>query len=995
MSKSVKNISEVKIPEEYELIKSEELNEVKSLGIYLKHKKSGARVALVSNEDDNKVFCIGFRTPPEDSTGVAHIVEHTTLCGSREFPSKDPFVELVKGSLNTFLNAMTYPDKTVYPLASQNDKDFANLMHVYLDAVFYPNFHKNKAIFQQEGWHFELDEKKDTLKYNGVVYNEMKGSFSNPGTIEANAIEAALFPDNTYHFVSGGDPDVIPTLTYENYLAFHNRYYHPSNSYIYLYGDFDIEERLEFLDKHYLSDFTAIDPDSDVAVQKSVSADISETYALGADESMDHKTFLSYNVVTGLSTDIEMTTAMKILQYVMTDAPGAPLKQALTDAGIGNEISASYETSLKQPVLTIEAAGAEKEDKDRFVSIIEDTIKKTIKEGISKKSLLAAVNYFEFKYREADTGRFPKGLLMGLRTYDTWLYDDSMPFDTIEQGGVFAKLRDLIDTEYFEKLLDRYFIKNDHKVVLALSPEKGKNEKREQELTEKLKKLRSDMTEGDIATLKVESKKLRAFQENESTPEELAKIPMLSRSDISTKSKQIKNKEESAAGIPSLYHEVATNGIAYVHLLFDVADIAKEDLPYMKLLASLFALVDTRKHSYKDFSDEILMHTGGLTTDLSSYSDAEDADKTKIYFSTELKSLVSELPKAISLVNEMLFETDFDEKADKRILEVIKEDVSGMQMGLESAGNRTASRAAGSLVCATGRIAELAGGIAYYRFIKDLSEHFNEKKALLHEKLTVLVKKYLVKERLFISFTGSSEMHDEMVKELEVLKDSVPSGSKVTGAKLCDVLKEEIEKERKERAGKKYGIAYTASGRVQYVARVGNYRKAGLPYTGMLSFLQVMLSYDYLWVNIRVKGGAYGCFGMFNRDGSGAFTSYRDPGLMETDKVYEGVSDYLRNFTADDRTITQYIIGSISDIDQPLTPYAEGERGLSMYLRGISMDMLEKARAEILDADEASVRKLADYTDAILSEKVLGVVGSEAKINENKDYFNEISSLLS
>lgn len=994
MSRSVKSTDEIRLPETYELLGSEELHDAKSLGIYLKHKKSGARLALVSNTDNNKVFCIGFRTPPEDSTGVAHIVEHTTLCGSREFPSKDPFVELVKGSMNTFLNAMTYPDKTVYPVASTNDKDFANLMHVYLDAVFYPNFYKNKAIFEQEGWHYELDEKGDTLTYNGVVFNEMKGALSDPHDVESGVISAALFPENTYKYVSGGDPEVIPSLTYENYLAFHKRYYHPSNSYIYLYGDFDIEERLQFMDEHYLSAFDAIDPDSEIPVQDPVHADIADTYSVAESEDTDNRTFLSYNTVVGLSTDVTLSTAIRILQYVMTDAPGAPVKKALIEAGIGKDVSASFETSLRQPVFSIEASGARKEDKERFVNIIENTVRKTIKEGISKKSLLAAVNFFEFKYRESDFGRWPKGLLVGLRTYDTWLYDDTKPFDTIELGGIYKELREKIDTDYYENLLDKYILNNEHKAIVALSPEKGKNEREAEKTARKLSDIRKNMTDSDIAALKENSKKLRAFQENPSTPEELAKIPMLTRADISTKSREVSNIEERFEKIPVLWHNVDTNGIAYIHMLFDAGDMEKEDIQYMKLLAELLGYVDTKRHSYKDFSDEILLHTGGITTDLTSYSSAEDADKVKLFLSVEAKCLADELSATVSLVNEMLFETEFTDETDKRIKEVLAEDIQNMQDSLEANGNGTAVRVASYYVTAAGRIAELASGVNYYRFIKRLSEHFNEEKDKLHEKLTKLIKKYIVRERLTVSLTADEDTHKKVSEYYEKICKGVPGGTANTGVQLCTSLADEIKNETTARNGKGVSVAFTTSGRVQYVGRFGNFRHKGLPYNGLTLLLQVLLSYDYLWVNIRVKGGAYGCSGQFNMDGSSSLSSYRDPNLKETNAIFEGVSDYLRNFKADDRTLTQYIIGTISMIDRPWTPYTAGETALRYYMRGISQAMVEKMRAEILDVTEDGIRSLADYTDALLSDNVLAVVGSEAKINENKEYFNEISSLL-
>jgi len=992
MTKSVKNINEVRIPAAYELIGVNELPENKSLGIYLKHKKSGAKLALISNEDKNKVFCIGFRTPPEDSTGVAHIVEHTTLCGSKKYPSKDPFVELVKGSLNTFLNAMTYPDKTVYPVASENDKDFANLMGVYLDAVFYPNFYRNKAIFEQEGWHYELDPETGKLTYNGVVYNEMKGSFSSPDTIEWNDISAELYPDVTYHFVSGGDPEVIPTLTYENYLAFHKRFYHPSNSYIYLYGDFDIEDRLDFLDKEYLSAFDAINPKSEIPLQKPVKADKTYTYSLSDGEDSDHRTFLSYSTVTGLSTDVMHANAMKILEYVMVDAPGAPIKKALVDAGIGNDISSSFVTDSRQTALIIEAAGANAEDKDKFVSVIEDTAKKYIEQGISKKSLTASLNFFEFKYREGDFGRWPKGLLVGLRMYDSWLYDETKPFDTIELGGIFAELRKKIDTDYFEKLLDSALLHNDHKVILTVAPEKGKNAALEKATEEKLAKIKASMTEKDIEDLKAESAKLKAFQETPSTPEELAAIPMLDREDIAKKPKTVSNIDKEINGIKTLWHKEDTNGIAYLHLLFDANDMAEEDLQYMRLLADTLGLVDTKKHTYADLSDEVLMYSGGIMPDLNYYSNVDDANKVGVYFGAELKTLARELPHSLPLLNEILYETEFTDATDKRVKEILKENIAGAQSSLEGNGNANAVSAGAYYLTAMGRVGELVNGISYYRFIKDLSDNYESKKDALHKKLNGLLKKYIVKERAFISVTADEASFTEVANKGDLLVDIMPTGSPVSSDKLSDRLVNEIAAERK--GWSKKAIAYTGSGTVQYVARVGNFREKGLPYTGLLELMKVMLSYDYLWMNVRVKGGAYGCYGGFDRDGRGSFSSYRDPNLFETDKVYEGVADYLESFKADDRTLTQFIIGTMSAVDRPLNPYASGEKALVWKMRGVSYEDAEKARDEILSVTEEGIHSLAPYAKALMDDNVLAVVGSEAKINENRDKFDKVESLL-
>ena len=432
----------------YELIQEKKLADLKSEGYYLRHKKSGAKVLLMKNDDENKVFFVGFRTPPEDSTGLPHILEHSVLCGSKNFPLKDPFVELVKGSLNTFLNAMTYPDKTVYPVASCNDKDFQNLMHVYMDAVFYPNIYVHDEIFRQEGWSYNLENAEDALTYNGVVYNEMKGAFSSPEGVLDRVILNSLFPDTCYANESGGDPECIPELTYEQFLDFHKKYYHPSNSYIYLYGDMDFEEKLAWLDKEYLSSFEAIEIDSTIGLQRPFEEmkEIVQTYSITSNEPEEDNTYLSYNKVIGTSLDRELYLAFEVLDYALLSAPGAPLKTVLTDAGIGKDILGSYDNGIYQPIFSIVAKNANEEQKNEFVELIESTISKIVKEGIDTKALEAGIHYHEFRYREADFGNFPKGLEYGLQIFDSWLYDDEVPFLHLEALAVYEFLKSQITT---------------------------------------------------------------------------------------------------------------------------------------------------------------------------------------------------------------------------------------------------------------------------------------------------------------------------------------------------------------------------------------------------------------------------------------------------------------------------------------------------------------------------------------------------------------------
>ncbi|MDE5866332.1 MAG: insulinase family protein, partial [Lachnospiraceae bacterium] len=456
----------------YTILEKKEIKEQNSLAYLMKHNKTGARIVLLSNDDNNKVFYIGFRTPPKDSTGVAHIIEHSVLCGSDKFPVKDPFIELAKGSLNTFLNAMTYPDKTVYPVASCNDKDFHNLMDVYLDAVFHPNIYHEEKIFKQEGWHYEMESIDDDLTINGVVYNEMKGAYSSPDEVLAREIMNSLYPNTSYAVESGGDPDVIPELTYEDFLAFHKKYYHPSNSYIYLYGDMDMAEKLTFLDEAYLSKYDALEVDSKLASEPAFEKPVSvyKEYPIMESESEKDNTYLSYNISFGNNLDKEQYIAFQVLDYALCSAPGAPLKQALIDKGIGKDIESTYENGIKQPYFSIVAKNANKEQLSQFTDTIEEMLEKLAMQGLDKKALQAGLNYYEFKFREADFGSFPKGLIFGLQVLDSWLYDDSMPFIHIEANETFKALKKAIDTDYYEKMIQKNLLKNNHRTIVVVEP---------------------------------------------------------------------------------------------------------------------------------------------------------------------------------------------------------------------------------------------------------------------------------------------------------------------------------------------------------------------------------------------------------------------------------------------------------------------------------------------------------------------------------------------
>ena len=969
--------------ESYSLIQEEDLSDIKSKGKLLKHKKSGARILLIENDDENKVFAIGFRTTPSDSTGVAHIMEHSVLCGSKNFPIKDPFVELVKGSLNTFLNAMTYPDKTVYPIASCNDKDFQNLMHIYMDAVFYPNIYKHEEIFRQEGWSYKLDSVDDKLEYNGVVYNEMKGAFSSPEGVLDRVILNSLFPDTTYAFESGGDPDVIPELTYEQFLDFHRKYYHPSNSYIYLYGDMDMKEKLDWLDKEYLSHFVDSPVDSTITYQQPFAQvrEIEEMYSISREESEKENTYLSYNKVIGTSLDEKLYLAFQILDYALLSAPGAPLKKALLDAGIGKDIMGSYDNGIYQPMFSVIAKNADAEQKQQFVDVIEETLRQIVEEGIDRKALLAGINYHEFRFREADFGNYPKGLMYGLQLFDSWLYDESKPFIHIKALETFEYLKNQVESGYFEQLIQTWILDNTHGTIVVLKPERGRTARLDKELEEKLQRYKASLSTEEIEKLTADTAALIAYQESEDAKEDIERIPVLERKDISPDIAPIYNEVSEVEGVPFVHHPVETNGIGYLTWMFDLSAVPEEKLPYVGILQSVLGIIDTTHYEYSELFNEINVHTGGIGTSLELYPDVTKVKEKEFRATFEIKgkALYTKMDILFAMMREILMESKLDD--EKRLKEILAMLKSRLQMSFQSSGHTTAVLRAASYASPLSKFKDDTDGIGFYQVVKEVEENFAVKKAELIENLRDIARQIFRADNLMVSYTSAPEglaaAQDELLKTMGTLY-----GGKVEIENRCILH------------CVKRNEGFKTSSKVQYVAKAGNFIDRGQAYTGALQILKVILSYEYLWQNIRVKGGAYGCMSGFNRIGEGYLVSYRDPNLERTLDVYDGVVDYLKEFTVDEREMTKYIIGTISNIDRPMTPAAKGDRSMNLYMNHVSAEMIQEERAQILTAQQEDIRKLADVVAAILSAEQLCVVGSEEKIEEQKALFGEVKTLF-
>lgn len=954
------------------------IEEVNSDAYLMEHVKSGARLMYLDNDDDNKVFYICFRTTPDNSKGTPHIMEHSTLCGSRKYPLKEPFVELAKGSLNTFLNAITWPDKTMYPIASRNDVDFHNLMDVYLDAVFYPNCLKNPQILMQEGWHYELENKDAPLTYNGVVYNEMKGALSSPEAIMEDRAMEKLFPDTTYGVESGGDPEVIPTLSFREFTEFHRRFYHPSNSYIYLYGDMDIEKTLDYLDREYLSAFDRRNVDSMVKTQAPFSKRVSLTapYGIAENEGTEGKAIHALYTAFNDHMSTMDSLAFRILNYVLIDMDGAPLKQAVLDAGIGSDLSGSYGDSYKQPVWIVEATGSEVDKQAAFADVVDSTLRSIALKGIDKDMLEAALNRTEFTARENDYQGRPKGLFYGVRAMDMWLYDRN-PMDALRYIDDMNRLRENLKTNYFENLLLRYVIKNPHQVLITMKPEKGLTEKMNRETAEKLASFKSSLSDEQLDKIMASTKALKERQASGETEEALKTIPLLSRKDLKRPVEEEVLEKERVSGVDHFHFQVHTNGITYVNFYFTLGNLKEEDIPYAILLSSLLRSLSTTKHSYTELARLSNAYTGGMSFALNGYGRVDDTASYLPVLTIRAKALTSKTDKLMDLLGEVINHTLFTDI--KRLKELILQEKSEWDMSAFSRGHTLVMTRLTSYFSRGGEFAEQSG-LSYYYFLADLVKHFDENKDALEEKLAAISKKIFTRNGLFFETIGEEEEKKAVLANLPLVLDDMEEGEKAEPHVYSFPPESRNE-------------AFLTSGKVQYVAKGGNFKSHGFAYTGALRVMETILRYEYLWKKIRVLGGAYGAFTQFLRDGTAILCSYRDPNLSETIKAYEELPAYLENLTLSDREMTKYVIGTMAADEIQLTPFMKGERAMVHYLSGNTRESRMKIRDEIINCQVDDIRRLAPLVDSVMKDPYICVMGSEDKIQKDKDLFDTVRSL--
>lgn len=938
-----------------------------------RHAKSGARLLKVASQDDNKVFSVAFKTPPPDDTGIPHIMEHSVLNGSENFPVKSPFDVLSQGSLNTFLNAMTSSDYTIYPVASRNDKDFANLMHVYLDAVFKPMLHKDPRILQQEGWHFELESPEAPLTYKGVVYNEMKGAYSAPERQLDLLLSRALFPDNAYGKSSGGHPDAIPQLTYGQFKAFHGQYYHPANSYIYLYGNGDLEKELAFIDQKYLSGYDKIEVDSRIPLQKAPAqaGRVHGYYGIPEGAATAGQTYIARASVYGLNTDQEYNIALDILAEALVNHQAAPLRLALQKAGIGQDVSA-YADTVQQPIFALSVTHAEAKDVERFEQVCRDTLKEVAAKGFDRDMLEGIINRQEFTLREG-RGTFT-GILGAMMASGGWMFADD-PFVTLSFNKELAAIRSKLDKKYFENLLQKILLDNPHSCTAVLEPKPGLEKELAAELEGKLGALKAKMSPDEVAAIVKGTKELIAYQQRQDDPQALETIPLLEISDIEKKEEDLPLTQGELAGTPLLFFDAFTKGIVYLNLYFDAGAVDQELIPYAKLYSDLLGMMSTEAHSYGDLENQVNLHTGGIFTQLRPLAVGRDDERMRAHFILQGKAMPEKVGRMAELMRQQLLLSKWDDEA--RLKEMVLRTKAQFEQRLAYMGLQIARTRLDSYLSNVGAYNELISGYAHYQFLLAAAKETDMK--ALAAKLREVQGRIVNRAGLQVGVTCQPEQLQAVRRELPALLAALPQA--------------ELKPAPYRFAREALNEGFQDASKVQYVLKGADYKKLGFQYNGKMNVLNQLLSTVYLQNAVRVQGGAYGGFAMLEDAGQFFFASYRDPNLKKTVENYLGAAAFLKDLQLEERDLRRLIIGTISDWDRPLNPSQKGSLAVRRYLRGDTLAMLQKERDEILATTLEDLKGFAPLVEKVLAQDYLCVVGNEKKIADEKELFKKILPL--
>ena len=958
----------------FNLIKREDIREIHSEGFYYEHERLGVKLVFLKNDDPNRVFAAGFRTTSNNSTGVAHIVEHCVLSGSRKYHTKEPFMDLLKGSLQTFLNAMTFPEKTIYPVASRNEKDFRNLMDTYLDAVFFPKLLEDERIFLQEGWRYEIHSKEEPLTISGVVYNEMKGAMSAPEAVVGQAMLSALFPESFYAYNSGGDPYEIPTLTYEEFKEFYKKHYHPSNGYLFLYGDLDIEYYLEYIDREYLSHF---DRRTDISTLPEISklkapVDYKDFYNVSEGEGVEDKTFYSFACSFGENGNVFDTLLLSLLDEVLVDSDAALLKNTLLEGGFCEDLYSASESSQK-PMFGLVLKNVKEEKLQEIKGLIRDVLEKIVREGLDLKLLEASLNKIEFNLKEGGADFHTKGVIYYIEVMDHWIFGAD-PISILKTDEPLKLLREKIGTDFFEKIIRERILDNPDAAWVEVAPKEGLTANKDIELQKKLEIFKDSLSEEELLTIIKKADDLKKMQEEPDTPEALSTIPRLALSDVSEEMGVIPYIPYDTSYAPFFHHEAFTSGIAYFKMSTYIADYRLKDLQYASLAASLLGSLDTKYHTYQELSNEVYLSFGDLRFSVSCFEHMRHKYEMA-FFNVSGKVLRENIEKVIPLLKEILSYTKWDNK--KRIFELLQMMKSRYETFFIMGGNSYAMTRAKSYVSKTAFLSDMTGGIGFYFFIKELLEKYDDMFDEISHNLSRAALLIGIRSNTMGMITGER-------------KDYYALGSRLVEFLRSNPIREPEANPEIKLAQKNEGIIINSS--VQFVSKAAYLPSLGEEINGVDLFIRFLVGLDYLHNNIRAMGGAYGA-GLTVDGNAIALFSYRDPNLERTIEVFNKMADELERINLSKEELTQNIIGTMNARNPAMTDRVKGEVALFRILSCVSDYTFKNINYEILNVDNEKIRERAWLYRKAMEQNNLTVFGSGEKISSSKELFKNIITI--
>ena len=941
------------------------LAEIDADMVEMVYEKNGAGLIWLDRKDTNKTFAVTFKTIPDDSTGVFHIIEHSVLCGSDKYPIKDPFVELLKSSLQTFLNAMTFPDKTMYPVSSRNDKDFLNLVDIYMDAVLHPQILTKPEIFYQEGWHYDWTDKDSEPTFKGVVFNEMKGAYSSVDDLVEEEMKKLMYPDVCYGKDSGGNPVHIPDLTYEKFVACHRKYYHPSNSRIFLDGEMNIAEVLAKLDS-FLSAYDRLDIDTTVPMQAPKGERVAEAeYELAENEDPEGKTRLVLGYMGFPYDDQKDSLALSVLTRVLCGSNESPLKAELLSEGLCQDVSIPQYDSIQQSSVLVDVQNVKEENIPKIRAVIRDVFEKAASGGLEPARMTAALNSMEFRLRERDFGRTPRGLVYAISSMESWLYGGD-PAQNLCYDASLAFLRENLSTGYFENLLRRVFLENPHTAVLTMRPSKTLADRRLADEKDRLSKAKASWSEEKKEEILALNRRLLAWQQTDDTAENLATLPQLSLSDISDKPEKLPLREEKTDGVTVLHHDVPTGGILYTDMLFNIADATADDVKLLSLLCNLFTRTATEKHDALSLQDEISTWLGYLSMTVQTYH-AEGKEDGKVYLSVSAGVLEKNRDKLPELLSEVLFTSLFNNK--EQILNILRQMKMDAENYIVGGGHMLSLYRTQAGLVGYGAAVEYFRGYENYLWVKDTEKNFDKKTDALCVSLAAALRRYITKDRLILSVTGEAD--DAYL-------------SKLIGLLPSDGITPAVYTALRPLGAHKEGIRIPSQ--ISFAVRAG---KAPV-YTGTMGVAENLVSYEYLWNRIRVQGGAYGAGLVTRKNGMLFCYSYRDPNPKNSLSVYEGVPAFLREFCKGGVSVEKYIIGAVGSSEPLMSPRALGDAATVEYMCEVTYEDVCRVRREMLATDTAALVALADTMERAYAAGGICVVGGKDKLADCEDVLDTV-----